>query len=118
MVLTGVAYAMAGGGSGQAGSGGSPLMTLAPILIMFVIFYFLLIRPQQKQAKRHNDFIRNLKAGDRVVTSSGIHGVVRGLTDTTVTLEIADNVRVKILRSAITGSSQEAAADPKAVAKE
>ena len=115
MLLTGVAYAMAGGGSGQSGSGGNPLMTLAPIVIMFVIFYFLLIRPQQKQARKHCDFIRNLKAGDRVVTSGGIHGVVRGLTDTTVTLEIADNVRIKILRNAITGSSQDAAVDPKAV---
>ncbi len=113
MVLTGVAYAMAGGGSGQAGSGSSPLVTLAPIVIMFVIFYFLLIRPQQKQARKHTDFIRSLKAGDRVVTSSGIHGIVRGLTDTTVTLEIADDVRIKITRGSITGSSQEAAGDAK-----
>ncbi len=113
-LLAGVAYAMPGSGSGAAGgSSGGALATLAPIIIMFVIFYFLLIRPQQKQARKHGDFIRNLKAGDRVVTSSGIHGVVRGLTDTTVTLEIADNVRVKITRSAITGSSQEAAADAK-----
>ncbi len=118
MLVTGVAYAMSGGGSGQPGSGGSPLMTLAPILVMFVIFYFLLIRPQQKQAKKHGEFIRGLKSGDRVVTSSGIHGVVRGLTDTTVTLEIADNVRVKIQRNAISGSSQEAAAETKSGGKE
>ena len=62
---------------------------------MFVVFYFILIRPQQKTAKRHQEFIKNLKMGDRVVTSGGLHGMVTGLTDTTVTLEIADKVRVK-----------------------
>jgi preprotein translocase subunit YajC len=106
MLLTGVAYAM--GGAPGGGSGG--LMGLLPILLMFVIFYFLLIRPQQKQARKHQDFIKNLKAGDRVVTTGGLHGEVKGLTETTVTLEIAEKVRVKVTRSAISGSSQEAAA--------
>jgi preprotein translocase subunit YajC len=108
MILTGVAYAMggnAGGGSGGAGG----LMGLAPILLMFVIFYFLLIRPQQKQARKQQDFIRNLKVGDRVVTAGGLHGEIKGLTDTTMTLEIADKVRVKVTRSAVSGSSQDAA---------
>jgi len=106
MLLTGVAYAM--GGSPGGGAGG--LMGLLPILLMFVIFYFLLIRPQQKQARKQQDFIRNLKAGDRVVTTGGLHGEVKGLTETTVTLEVAEKVRVKVTRSAISGSSQEAAA--------
>ena len=105
MLLTGVAYAM--GGSPGGGAGG--LMGLLPILLMFVIFYFLLIRPQQKTARKHQDFIKNLKVGDRVVTTGGLHGEVKGLTDTTITLEIADKVRVKVTRSAISGSSQEAA---------
>ncbi len=86
------------------------MASLVPLLLMFVIFYFLLIRPQQKQARKHQDFIRNLKPGDRVVTSGGMHGIVRGLTDTTVTLEIADNVRIKVTRSSVSGSVQEAAA--------
>jgi preprotein translocase subunit YajC len=85
-------------------------MGLLPILLMFVIFYFLLIRPQQKQARKHQDFIKNLKVGDRVVTTGGLHGEVKGLTETTVTLEISEKVRVKVTRSAISGSSQEAAA--------
>jgi preprotein translocase subunit YajC len=106
MMLTGVAYAM--GGSPGGGAGG--LMGLLPILLMFVIFYFLLIRPQQKQARKHQDFIKGLKVGDRVTTTGGIHGEVKGLTETTITLEIADKVRVKVTRSAVSGSSQDAAA--------
>ncbi|HEX9206548.1 MAG TPA: preprotein translocase subunit YajC [Candidatus Deferrimicrobiaceae bacterium] len=109
MLFTGVAYAMGGSpGGGTGGAGG--LMGLLPILLMFVIFYFLLIRPQQKQARKHQDFIKNLKVGDRVVTTGGLHGEVKGLTETTVTLEVAEKVRVKVTRSAVSGSSQEAAA--------
>jgi preprotein translocase subunit YajC len=108
MLLTGVAYAMGSPGGGSGGAGG--FVGLVPILLMFVIFYFLLIRPQQKQARKHQDFIKNLKVGDRVVTSGGLHGEVKGLTETTVTLEIAEKVRVKVTRSAVSGSSQEAAA--------
>ncbi len=106
MFVTGVAYAMGGFPGGGAGGG---LMGLLPILLMFVIFYFLLIRPQQKQAGKQRDFIKNLKAGDRVVTTGGLHGEVKGLTETTITLEIADKVRVKVTRSAVSGSSQDAA---------
>ncbi|MGA6993547.1 MAG: preprotein translocase subunit YajC [Candidatus Deferrimicrobiaceae bacterium] len=106
MYVTGLAYAMGAKGEG-AGSG---ITGIIPLLLMFVVFYFILIRPQQKTAKRHQEFIKNLKMGDRVVTSGGLHGMVTGLTDTTVTLEIADKVRVKVARSAIGGSGQEAAA--------
>jgi preprotein translocase subunit YajC len=105
MFFTGLAYAMGAKGEG-AGSG---FASLIPLLLMFVVFYFILIRPQQKQARRHQDFVKNLKMGDRVVTSGGLHGIVTGLTETTVTLEIADKVRVKVTRSAIGGSGQEAA---------
>ena len=108
MLLTGVAYAMGGSpGGGSGGAGG--LMGLLPILLMFVIFYFLLIRPQQKTARKHQEFIKNLKIGDRVVTTGGLHGEVKGLTETTVTLEVAEKVRVKVTRSAVSGSSQDAA---------
>jgi preprotein translocase subunit YajC len=108
MFVTGVAYAMGGSPGGGAGGGGG-LMGLLPILLMFVIFYFLLIRPQQKTASKQRDFIKNLKVGDRVVAAGGLHGEVKGLTDTTITLEIADKVRVKVTRSAVSGSSQDAA---------
>ena len=108
MFVTGMAYAM--GGSPGGGTGGGGLMGLLPILLMFVIFYFLLIRPQQKQASKQREFIKNLKVGDRVVAAGGLHGEVKGLTETTITLEIADKVRVKVTRSAVSGSSQDAAA--------
>ena len=111
MFPTAVAHAM--GGSGQGAPGGGGITSLIPILLMFVIFYFLLIRPQQKQAKKHQEFLRSLKAGDRVITSGGLHGVVTGLTETTVILEVADMVRVKVSRAAVSGSSQEAAAEKK-----
>ncbi|MEW6720677.1 MAG: preprotein translocase subunit YajC [Thermodesulfobacteriota bacterium] len=109
MMIAGVAYAMGGSPGGGTGGGGG-FLGFVPILLMFVIFYFLLIRPQQKQAKKHQEFIRNLKVGDRVVTTGGIHGEIKGLTETTLTLEIAEKVRVKVTRSAVSGTSQDAAA--------
>lgn len=105
MALTGIAYAMGGKGDGAAGG----IASLIPILLMFVIFYFILIRPQQKQARKHQDFVKNLKAGDRVVTTGGLHGTVTGMTESTITLEISDKVRVKVTRSAVSGSSVDAA---------
>jgi len=80
----------------------------APLILIFVVFYFLLIRPQQKKAKEHQNYLANLKKGDRVITGGGIHGVIASLTDTVVTLEIAENVRIKVSRSAIAGSVAEA----------
>ena len=105
MLYAGVAYAM----GGSFGSGGSGFVSFIPVILIFVIFYFIILRPQQRQVRRHQDFVNNLKIGDRVVTSGGMHGEVKGLTDTTITLEIADKVRVKVTRSAITGTSQDAA---------
>lgn len=113
MIFTGLAYAMGGsGGAAGAPSGGGGLLSLAPLLLMFVIFYFLLIRPQQKQQKKLADFLKSLKVGDKVVTTGGIFGEITGLTDAAVTLEIADKVRIKVARVAISGSAQEAAATP------
>jgi preprotein translocase subunit YajC len=83
----------AGGGQGAAGFSG-----FIPLILMFVIFYFLLIRPQQKKAKEHREMIGRLKKGDRIITSGGLHGRITGVSDTTATVEIADKVRVKIAR--------------------
>ncbi len=97
------AYAMgqaAGPGGGAAGGG---LGAFIPIILMFVIFYFLLIRPQQKKAKQHQEMIANLKKGDRVITSGGIHGLITSLDENTVTLEIAEKVRIKVSRATIAG---------------
>ena len=93
------AYAMPGGGGEAAGGGG--MMAILPLILMFVIFYFLLIRPQQKKAKEHRSFLENLKRGDRVITAGGLIGEITGLTDQTVTLEIADRIRVKVGRGYI-----------------
>lgn len=90
-----------GGAPAQGAAGG--LASFIPLILMFVIFYFLLIRPQQKKAKEMREMISNLKRGDRVVTSGGIHGQITGLDDSTLTLEIADKVRIKVNRSSISG---------------
>ena len=79
------------------------LASFLPLILMFVVFYFLLIWPQQKKAKAHRQLLANLQKGDNVVTSSGIYGQITGLTDTTVTLEIAEKVRIKMSRSAVAG---------------
>jgi preprotein translocase subunit YajC len=74
-----------------------------PLILIFVVFYFLLIRPQQKKAKEHQHYLNNLKKGDKVVTGGGIYGQITGITDSVITLEIAENVRIKVSRSAIGG---------------
>lgn len=96
-----LAYAMGGlgGAEGQGGGFGAFL----PLILMFAIFYFLLIRPQQKKAKAHKQLLADLKKGDRVVSSGGLHGVITGLTDDAVTMEIAPKVRVKVSRGSISG---------------
>ncbi len=82
-------------------AGGGGIASFVPLILIFVVFYFLLIRPQQKQAKQQQQFLSDLKNGNKVITKGGIHGTITGLTDTVVTLEIAQDVRVKVSRSAI-----------------
>ena len=102
-----IAYAMGPGGAGGEGGGG--FSTFIPLILMFVIFYFLLIRPQQKKTKEHRQMISNLRKGDRIVTSGGLHGRITGLSDTTLTVEIADKVRVKVSRASVGALSQPSA---------
>ena len=83
-----------------AAGGGDFLLQLMPILLMFVIFYFLLFRPQQQRVKQHKEMISNVKRGDTVVTSSGIIGkVTRVKDDNEVEVEIAENTRVRLIKS-------------------
>ena len=96
-----LAYAM--GGTGGAGGEGSSFSAFVPLILMFAIFYFLLIRPQQKKAKQHRELLASLKKGDKVISSGGLHGLVTGLTDDVVIMEIAPKVRVKVSRGSITG---------------
>ena len=101
-MMAAVAYAMGSpGGAPPEGGLAVILVNLFPLILIFVIFYFLLIRPQQKKAREHQKMLENLKKGDKVVTNGGLHGTIVGLTLTVVTLQVADNVRVKVDRSAI-----------------
>ena len=111
--MTGIAFAQSGG----AAPTGAGLTSFIPLILIFVVFYFLLIRPQQKKAKEHQDFLGGLKKGDEVVTSAGIHGKITGLTDAIATLEIADGVRIKINRVSIQASAAESKKQAEAPAK-
>ncbi len=95
------AYAM-GANPGAAGAqGGSQYMSLVFLVAIVGIFYFLMIRPQQKRAKEHKNFLDNLKKGDKIVTSGGLYGTITGITDEAVTIEIAEKVRVKIDKNTV-----------------
>lgn len=97
--MTSLAYA-----ADAAASSPNPLTSFLPMILIFVVFYFLLIRPQQKKAKAQQQFLNNLKKGDEVIAGGGLHGKITGITDSVVTLEIADNVRVKVARQYILSS--------------
>lgn len=106
--MTGVALA-AEAAAPAAGAGGMAFIgQFLPLILIFLVFYFLLIRPQQKKAKEHQNYLANLKRGDRVITGGGIYGQITGLTDTAVTLEVAENVRIKVSRAAVAGAAADA----------
>ena len=86
---------------------GSAWMQLLPLVLIFVVFYFLLIRPQQKRAKQHRELVESLKTGDSVVTAGGIHGKVTAVQEGVVTLEVATGVKIKVNRTAIVSTKQE-----------
>jgi preprotein translocase subunit YajC len=94
-MFTGIAYAA------QAPSGAGGLSAFMPIVILFVIFYFILIRPQQKRAKEHQSTLEALKPGDTVITNGGIYGTVIKIDDHVVTLQCSDKVRIKVVKKAI-----------------
>ena len=91
--------AFAQGGPIPGGPGA--LTSLAPLVLVFVIFYFLLIRPQQKKAKGHREMLSKLKKNDEVMTGGGIYGKVISLSDNVLTLEVAPNVRIRVQRAHI-----------------
>ena len=78
-----------------------PLLSFLPLVILFVIFYFLLIRPQQKKAKEHKSMVSSLAKGDEIVTQGGILGKVTSVTDNILTCQIAENVEVKVQSHAV-----------------
>ena len=96
------AYAQASSPLGALGAAGGEIQAFLPIILIFVVFYFMLIRPQQKRAKQHKEMLTAIRRGDRVVTSGGILGTVtKVVSDTEVAVEIAEGVRVRVLRTTI-----------------
>lgn len=100
--MNSLAYALGSGGGGAGGQGGG-FSAFVPLILMFAIFYFLLIRPQQKKAKQHKMLLSSIKKGDKIVSSGGLHGTVTGLTEEVVTVEIAPKIRVKVSRGSVAG---------------
>ena len=106
-MFTDMAYAMGaspGGGEGPQGAAGL-FQSFLPLIIIFGIFYFLLIRPQSKKAKDHKDLLGNLKRGDKVLTTGGIYGLIEDIDGSVVTLKIGikDDVKIKVERNYIAG---------------
>lgn len=96
------AYGMPSGTTGgQGAGGGSPMSLIFMIIAIFAVMYFLMIRPQQRQKRQHQDMLSQLSKGDKIVTAGGIHGTVAGIRDNTVIVKIADNVKIEINRSSI-----------------
>lgn len=89
----------ASGGSGASGGLlGNPMVFM---VLMFVMMYFVLIRPQRTRQKQHEELLKNLKVGDHIVTAGGEHGIIASIKDTTVMLKVADNVRIEYDRTAV-----------------
>ena len=89
-------------------AGPSPIMTFAPFWIfLIIIFYFVMVRPQKKRQQEQQRLMSGLKTGDRVVTNSGIHGLIANVKDSTVIVKVADNVKIEMEKSAISNVLKE-----------
>jgi preprotein translocase subunit YajC len=82
-------------------AGPNPLASFIPIILIFVIMYFVLFRPQMRRQKEQQRLVSSLKTGDRVVTAAGIHGMITNVKETTVTVKVADNVKLEMEKSAV-----------------
>lgn len=95
------AFGPQGGATSGQGSGGSPMSLIFMIIAIFAVMYFLMIRPQQRQKKQHQDLLSKISKGDKIVTAGGLHGTIAGVKDNTVIVKIADNVKVEVSRASI-----------------
>jgi len=102
-----IAYAMGSGAAPAGGGEGGGYGMIVYLLLLFAIFYFLLIRPQQKRNKAHREMVSRMKEGDKVVLGCGIHGKITGLSEAIATIEVADQVRIKVNRSSINNLVQD-----------
>ncbi|MBN2372345.1 preprotein translocase subunit YajC [bacterium] len=102
MILLNIAFAMSSGGAQAAEqSGGGMMGGLITLGLVFLVFYFLLIRPQQTQQKNLQQMRKNLRSGDRVMTSGGLFGTIESISPESVMLKVADKVRIEVAKSAI-----------------
>lgn len=92
---------------------GNPLLSLLPLILIFVVFYFLLILPQQRKQKQHRKLLGSLQKGDRVITSSGIHGTIVNVKEHTIMLLIADGVKVEIEKGNVVNVSNKTYSAPR-----
>ena len=84
----------------------NPWQGFIGIILMFAVFFFLIILPQSRKAKKQTEFLKNLQKGDNVITQSGIYGTIHGIADRVITLEIAPNVKIRVDRQAIAGKDE------------
>ncbi|MEW6749940.1 MAG: preprotein translocase subunit YajC [Candidatus Latescibacterota bacterium] len=96
--LIGTAHAM---GAPPEGGGGNPVASLLPFVLMFVVLYLLILRPQMRKQKAQQRMIDELEKGDEIVTSGGIHGIILNIKDDIVVVKIAENVKVELSRGAV-----------------
>jgi len=101
----------------QAPAGGSALTTFMPLILIFGVFWLLVIRPQSKKAKQHQQMLTELKKGDDVVTQGGIIGKIAGIKDNELTLQVQEGVRLRVTRASVTGRYTGAEAAAKTDAK-
>ncbi len=109
MLFDSIAHAMGAAPSG--GEAGNPLVGLMPLILMFVIFYFLLIRPQQKKAKQHKEMLSGIKKGDKVLTAGGIYGRVMEVDGDVLTVDIGHEVKIEVNRNFVSSLADRAPKD-------
>jgi len=95
-------YLLAQAQNTVSGPAGSPLASFIPIILIVIITYFVLFRPQMRRQKDQQRLVTSLKTGDRVVTAAGIHGMISNVKDSTVIVKVADNVKIEMEKSAVT----------------
>jgi len=114
MIMTDLLILAQAAPAGAPGQQPNLLMQMFPLILIFVLFYFVLIRPQQKRQKEHQKLVAALKTGDKVVTNSGIHGIVANVKEQTVLIKVADNVKLEFDRSAVVSIEKSADTLPSA----
>ncbi|MCX2429292.1 preprotein translocase subunit YajC [Pedobacter sp. GR22-10] len=96
----------------QAAGGGNMLTTIVPMVLIMVVFYFFMIRPQVKKAKEHKKLVAELKKGDKIITTAGIHGRIADMNDTTFLIEVEGGVKIRFDKSAVSLDATKAVTAP------